>query len=138
MLDAAGELGALHAARLAREDGALDGIDVHRLRLVRAIDRYIRLATPVPARSARRHTETVGVAVDRLAIWCALAYTPGTPVTNAEIHLAETQVLDLAGGLDDLLSDITTRRCTVPTVYTLPCVNDASGIRMAAHCQRHA
>ncbi|WP_159848663.1 hypothetical protein [Nocardia sp. CY41] len=131
LLDAAGELASLHAARLTREDGALHRIDAHRLRLARAIDDYIDLVTPTAARDARRHCETVGVAVDRLANWCALAYTPGPTGTSEWIHFAETQVLRLADDLDDLLSDLTTGQCTVPTVCGLPCINDASGIQMA-------
>ncbi|MBF6388181.1 DUF4254 domain-containing protein [Nocardia farcinica] len=136
MLDAAGELGILHAARLTGGGEAVERIDLHRLRLVRAIDRYIALVTPVATPNARRHTETVGAVVDRLANWCALAYTPGITATGNEIYFAETYVGQLAGGLDDLIAGLVTGSCTVPTVYTVPILQDASGIRMATRCPR--
>ncbi|WP_280186796.1 MULTISPECIES: hypothetical protein [Nocardia] len=133
MLSAVGELASLPAAGLTREDGALHRIDAHRLRLARAIDQYIELVTPTAARDARRHTETVCMAVDRFANRCALAYTSGPTVTSAWSHFAETQVLHLADGLDDLLSDLTTGLRIVPTVCSLPCINDASGVQIAVH-----
>ncbi|WP_159005500.1 DUF4254 domain-containing protein [Nocardia farcinica] len=136
MLDAAGELGALHAARLSGGGERADQIDMHRLRLVRAIDRYIALVTPVAAPGARRHTETVGAVVDRIANWCALAYTPDIAATGSEVHFAEVHAAQLAGGLDDLVADLLTGRCTVPTVYTIPIHQDAFGIRLATRCQR--
>lgn len=61
MLDAAGELASLHAARLAHEPGALHRIDAHRLRLARPIDHYISLATA--DRGRRRESE-------HRARWC--------------------------------------------------------------------
>lgn len=132
MLDAADELAALHAIRLASEGDALGELDAQRLRLVRAIDRYITLVTPAPGESARRHTETVGAVVDRLANWCTLA----SANVEVEAEFAEAYVRQLADGLDDLIAGVTTGTCTVPQVYQLPSFTDASGLRLAIQCRR--
>lgn len=114
MLEAAGELAALHEARLgASGNGEIDG---HRGRLVMAIDRWIARVVPVPHGGAARHTETVGEVVDRLASYCVQAYSAAAGSEDERYELAML-VTDLADAYDDLIGEVGRGVRRVPTTY---------------------
>lgn len=117
MLEAAGELAALHEARLGNgKPGGTADIDGHRGRLVMAIDRWIARVAPVPHGGAARHTETVGEVVDRLAMYCAQAYAM-TPDSEEERYDLVMLVTDLADAYDDLIEEVGRGVRRVPTTY---------------------
>ncbi|MFC8531764.1 DUF4254 domain-containing protein [Nocardia sp. NPDC057227] len=114
MLEAAGELAALHEARIGA--GGTGEIDGHRGRLVLAIDRWIARVVPVPHGGAARHTETVGEVVDRLASYCAQAYAV-TADSEHERYELDMLVTDLADAYDDLITEVGRGVRRVPTTY---------------------
>ncbi|WP_194814526.1 hypothetical protein [Nocardia sp. XZ_19_385] len=67
MLDAAGELTQLHVIRERTPACEMAKVDRRRTQLVRAIDRWVTLVTPVPLDNGYVHCESVGQVVDRLA-----------------------------------------------------------------------
>ncbi|MFI9404186.1 DUF4254 domain-containing protein [Nocardia sp. NPDC052316] len=106
MLEAAGELAQLHLVRERTPATESVKIDQRRIQLVRTIDRWVTLATPVPEVAAPEHTETVGRIVDRLAgmtaqAFAALAYAP-----EAVFYDAWVQIEALADGYQDLIDDL--------------------------------
>ncbi|MEU7629074.1 DUF4254 domain-containing protein [Nocardia sp. NPDC049220] len=106
MLEVAGELAQLHQVREHTPAGRSAKLDRRRQQLVRGIDRWITLATPVPRACAPEHTETVGRVVDRLAIltsqaFVALAYAP-----EAVFYDTWIQIDELADSYQDLIDDL--------------------------------
>ncbi|MFC9662214.1 hypothetical protein ACFVJ5_18420 [Nocardia sp. NPDC127606] len=73
ILDAAGELALLHQLRERTPLSESERIDRRRAQLMRAIDRWVILAAPVPHAAADEHCETLGGLVDRLAKHCSQA-----------------------------------------------------------------
>ncbi|WP_234012131.1 DUF4254 domain-containing protein [Nocardia cyriacigeorgica] len=106
MLDAAGELTQLHEQRERTPVSALAKLDRRRGQLVRAIDRWVTLATPIPHGSARLHSETVGSIVDRMAqltvqAFVASAHAPDTVYYDAWVRLHE-----VADSYQDLIVEV--------------------------------
>ncbi|MFC9896133.1 hypothetical protein ACFVMC_20800 [Nocardia sp. NPDC127579] len=105
MLDAAGELTQLHMDRERTPVCELVQIDRRRTQLVRAIDRWMTLATPVPPPGEHWHYESVGRVVDRLAELTAQAipldHAPDSIFYDIWLRVAETAdaYQDLADGL---------------------------------------
>lgn len=103
MLVAAGELARLHAARERTPSGRTGPLDRRRIQLVRAIDRWVTLATPVPGEQIRPGEETIGRLVDRLAYQTALAYLPDDPA-----HPSSPRMVALADSYQVLLDELRT------------------------------
>lgn len=106
MLAAAGELTRLHATRERTPWGRTGPLDRRRVQLVRAIDRWVTLATPVPGeREEPADEQTIGQLVDRLAHQTVLAYLPDDPA-----YPASPRMVALADNYQALLDDLRTRR----------------------------
>lgn len=103
MLAAAGELARLHATRERTPSARTGPLDRRRVQLVRAIDRWVTLATPVPSEQARPGEETIGRLVDRLAHHTVLAYLPDDPA-----YPSSPRMIALADCYQALLDDLRT------------------------------
>src|SRR5690606_6399240 len=110
MLAAAGELARLHATRERTPSGRTGPLDRRRVQLVRAIDRWVTLATPVPGEQACPEEETVGQLVDRLAHQTVLAYLPDDPA-----HPSSPRMIALADCYQALLDELRTGTRRPPT-----------------------
>lgn len=119
MLEAVGELAALHASREQTPASKLSGIDRHRAGLMHVIDLWVVLATPVPYPAAPVHPHTMGETIDQLAhlTWythTALAHAPERVFYESLVELTELgdayQALadDLTHGIRQLPTTITT------------------------------
>jgi len=103
MLAAAGELTRLHATWERTPSTKTAPLDRRRVQLVRAIDRWVTLATPVPGGVARPHDDTIGHLVDRLAHQTVLAYLPDDPA-----HPSSPRMVALADCYQALLDELRT------------------------------
>ncbi|MEV0028009.1 hypothetical protein [Nocardia sp. NPDC050793] len=103
MLEAAGELARLHGLRERTPGYEMAELDRRRLQLVRSIDRWMTLATPVPG-GGPANTETVGGMVDRLAQLIAHACGPSTAAPEPMFHDAWPSVVELAERYQDLVA----------------------------------
>ncbi|MGW6424649.1 hypothetical protein ACWF82_18405 [Nocardia sp. NPDC055053] len=106
MLDAAGELAQLHEMRERTPLSESAPIDRRRAQLMRAIDRWVILAAPVPFAAADEHCETLGGLVDRLArhstqTFVALAGAPDSVYYDEWVRLD-----DLADSYQRLVDDL--------------------------------
>ncbi|PXX63961.1 hypothetical protein DFR70_105143 [Nocardia tenerifensis] len=108
MLEAAGELAQLHLARECTPAAESVKIDRRRTELVRVIDRWVTLATPVPEIGAPEHLETVGRLVDRLAGMTAQAFAALAFAPEAVFYDAWVRIEELADGYQDLIDDLRT------------------------------
>ncbi|WP_141717530.1 DUF4254 domain-containing protein [Nocardia altamirensis] len=106
MLEAAGELAQLHLARDRVPATEAIKLDRQRIQLVRTIDRWVTLATPVPELAAPEHTETVGRLVDRLAGMTAQAFAALAHAPEAVFYDAWVQIDELADVYQDLIDDL--------------------------------
>lgn len=129
LLNAAGQLAELHRDRLAVR--AVHGIDRHRVRLVRAIDSYVRAHTPRPLGHACAYPETIGAVVDRLAGCCTVAYATHPMISETERRCTEPVAMDLAREVAELLPAVLSGERVVPVLYVAP--RSATGI-MATRC----
>jgi len=114
MLDAAGQLARLHEIRERTPLSEAAGIDRRRLQLVRSIDRWMTLTTPVPYHEVGTFDATVGQVVDRLAervtqVCVTLAYAPDSVVDNAW-----SRVYELADAYQDLVDGLCAGTHRVP------------------------
>ncbi|MGQ4598681.1 DUF4254 domain-containing protein [Nocardia sp. R6R-6] len=105
ILQAAYELASLHEARSSAD--ASDEIDCAQARLVRDIDCWVAAEKPPEFGAAYRHTETVGMVIDRIAEFsvaahCALA--EGT--SEFQRHYAWRRLAELALAYSDLSFEI--------------------------------
>jgi hypothetical protein len=106
MLDAAGELAQLHQTRERTPANRCDELDRRRAQLVRGIDRWVTLATPIPPPAAPEHAETVGRMVDRLAMLAAQAFVALTHAPDSVCYDAWVRIDELADGYQDLVDDL--------------------------------
>ncbi|QIS07674.1 hypothetical protein F5X71_25215 [Nocardia brasiliensis] len=106
MLEAAGELAQLHLARDRTPAAESIKIDRRRIQLVRSIDRWVTLATPIPELAAVEHPETVGRLVDQLAEMTAQAITALTHAPEAVFYDAWVRIEALADGYQDLIDGL--------------------------------
>ncbi|WP_280446233.1 hypothetical protein [Nocardia brasiliensis] len=106
MLEAAGELAQLHLARERTPAAESMKIERRRIQLVRTIDRWVTLATPVPELAAVEHPETVGRLVDRLAELTAQASTALTYAPEPVFYDAWVRIEALAAGYQQLVEDL--------------------------------
>ncbi|MFI6045654.1 DUF4254 domain-containing protein [Nocardia sp. NPDC051321] len=108
MLEAAGELAQLHLVRERTPAAESVKIDRRRIQLMRTIDRWVTLGTPVPEIAAPEHTETVGRMVDRLACMTAQAFAALAFAPEAVFYDAWVQIEEMADGYQDLIDDLRT------------------------------
>ncbi|MBF6215463.1 hypothetical protein IU433_30305 [Nocardia puris] len=114
VLEAAGELAQLHALRERTPVRQAAKLERRRTQLVRAIDRWMTLVTPVPpAPCARR--ETVGGVVDRLAQLTTQAYLPLAAAPDAVFYEAWLQVVETADRYEDLVDEMRGAARRAPT-----------------------
>ncbi|MGV9333107.1 DUF4254 domain-containing protein [Nocardia sp. NPDC003726] len=106
MLEAAGELAQLHQTRERTPASRCDKLDRRRAQLVRGIDRWVTLATPIPPPAAPEHTETVGHIVDRLAVLAAQAFVALAHAPESVFYDAWVRIDELADGYQDLVDDL--------------------------------
>ncbi|WP_433656777.1 DUF4254 domain-containing protein [Nocardia sp. CA-128927] len=106
MLEAAGELAQLHLVRERTPAAESVKIDQRRVHLMRTIDRWVTLATPVPEIAAPEHSETVGRMVDRLAGMTAQAVAALAFAPEAVFYDAWVQIEEMADGYQDLIDDL--------------------------------
>ncbi|MGW5573806.1 hypothetical protein ACWEVD_21650 [Nocardia thailandica] len=110
MLTAAAELVALHRRRERGPVVAAAEVDRRRAHLVRTIDRWAVLATPVPACWAQVSRESVGSLVDRLA-----ALSEAVFAVPDEFFYAEWRRLDaLAHDYQELIEALRAGTHTLP------------------------
>ncbi|MET8774896.1 DUF4254 domain-containing protein [Nocardia sp. NPDC050713] len=114
MLEAAGELAQLHALRERTPAREVAKLDRRRDQLVRAIDRWMTLATPVPGGAAHAHSETVGRMVDRLAQLTTQACVPLAAAPDPVFYEAWVQVVELADVYQDLVDALQAGTRRVP------------------------
>ncbi|BDT96799.1 hypothetical protein IFM12275_67750 [Nocardia sputorum] len=114
MLEAAGELAQLHQTRERTPASRCDKLDRRRAQLVRGIDRWVTLATPIPPPAAPEHSETVGRMVDRLAMLAAQAFAPLTHAPDSVFYDAWIRIDELADGYQDLVDDLRTGARRLP------------------------
>ncbi|WP_429454961.1 DUF4254 domain-containing protein [Nocardia sp. GP40] len=106
VLDAASELALLHQIRECTPVSELEEIDWRRTRLVLSIDRWVRIAAPVPFEAARTHTETIGQVIDRLAQLTMQAFLALANAPDWVYYDAYVIVLDLANAYQDLVDEV--------------------------------
>ncbi|MET7767560.1 hypothetical protein [Nocardia sp. NPDC005366] len=106
MLEAAVELARLHEIRERTPLSEAAGIDRRRLQLVRSIDRWMTLTTPVPYGEVGTYDMTVGQVVDRLAervtqVCVTLAHAPESVLDSVwvRVHELADTYQDLVDGL---------------------------------------
>lgn len=127
IVEAAAELGELHAARFAARRP--HGIEAHRLRLARRVDVLVVAIAPVPNVDARLHPESVGAVVDRFASLCAIAFrAPRARVTSAEIDDARAQLGCVRADYVELIDQVSAGTCCLPNTH-LP-RDTYSGLRL--------
>ncbi|MFI9510088.1 DUF4254 domain-containing protein [Nocardia sp. NPDC052566] len=114
MLEAAGELAQLHEIRERTPVCEMDKLDRRRTQLIRAIDRWVTLATPVPRGGAGTHTETVGQLIDRLARLTAQAFVPLSQAPEPVFYDAWVRLNELADTYQDLVDDLRTGTKRLP------------------------
>ncbi|WP_068069312.1 hypothetical protein [Nocardia xishanensis] len=113
MLEAAGELAQLHVLRERTPGYEMAKLDRRRVQLIRSIDRWMTLATPVPG-GGRPNSETVGGMVDRLAQLIAQACVPLAAAPDSVFHDVWSQVVDLAERYQDLVDALQAGTREVP------------------------
>ncbi|WP_036527536.1 hypothetical protein [Nocardia sp. CNY236] len=117
MLEAAGELAALHRTREHTPAARCGPFDRRRVQLARGIDRWVTLATPVPPAVAPEHSETVGRVVDRLAMLSAQVFVGLACAPEAVFYEASIQLGELADGYQDLVDDLRVGARRLPEEY---------------------
>ncbi|QIS14466.1 DUF4254 domain-containing protein [Nocardia arthritidis] len=120
MLEAAGELAQLHEIRERTPMCEMDKLDRRRTQLIRAIDRWVTLATPVPDAAAQPHTETVGQLVDRLARLTAQAFVPLAQAPEPVFYDAWVRLVELADTYQDLVEELRVGTRRLPDGVTGP------------------
>lgn len=106
ILDAARELAQLHELRERTSLSESAPIDRRRAQLMRAIDRWVILAAPVPCAAADEHCETLGGLVDRLARHSAKALVAPAGAPDS-VHYDEwVRLDDLADSYQRLVDDL--------------------------------
>lgn len=116
ILEAAAELGELHAARFT-EPGNCNSTVV-RLRLARHIDMLVMIAAPIPRSDALLHAESVGAVIDQIAAQAAIAYqVPSARVSSSEIDDAHAHLLSLSTDYVELIDKLATGSCCLPPTH---------------------
>ncbi|MFI6045313.1 DUF4254 domain-containing protein [Nocardia sp. NPDC051321] len=118
LLDAAGELTALHQTREHTPLCELEEIDWHRSRLMCEIDDWATSMTPAPLPEARAHTHTMGQVIDQLAQATIHTYIALTAAPDRLFYDASTRLADLGNAYQDLADELAqgTRRMPEITV----------------------
>ncbi|MFI1237152.1 hypothetical protein [Nocardia salmonicida] len=106
ILDAAGELALLHQLRERTPLSESERIDRRRAQLMRAIDRWVILAAPVPPAAADEHPETLGYLVDRLAKHCFLTFVALAGAPESVFYDEWIRLDDLADSYERLIEDL--------------------------------
>ncbi|WP_336081517.1 hypothetical protein [Nocardia sp. SSK8] len=106
ILDAAGELAVLHQVRERTPASEVGAIDRRRAQLMRAIDRWVILAAPVPPAAADEHCETLGGLVDRLARHSSQAFVELACAPDAVFYDEWVRLEDLADSYQLLVDDL--------------------------------
>lgn len=105
-LAAAGELALLHQLRERTPLSESERIDRRRAQLMRAIDRWVILAAPVPSAAADEHCETLGGLVDRLAKHCSQTFGTSAGAPESVFHDEWIRLDDLADSYERLIEDL--------------------------------
>ncbi|WP_280346082.1 hypothetical protein [Nocardia neocaledoniensis] len=106
LLDAAGELAVLHQLRERTPLSESAALERRRTRLMRAIDRWVILAAPVPFAAADEHCETLGGLVDRMAGHSAQAFGALAGAPDAVYYDEWVRLDDLADSYQRLVDDL--------------------------------
>lgn len=106
ILDAAGELALLHQLREGTPLSESERIDRRRAQLMRAIDRWVILAAPVPPAAADEHCETLGGLVDRLAKHCSRTFVALAGAPESVFYDEWIRLDDLADSYERLIDDL--------------------------------
>ncbi|WP_278263883.1 DUF4254 domain-containing protein [Nocardia sp. AG03] len=106
ILDAAGELAVLHQARERTPLSEVAAIDRRRAQLMRAVDRWVILAAPVPRAGAEEHCETLGSLVDRLARHSSQTHIELASAPDAVYYDEWVRLEDLADTYQRLVDDL--------------------------------
>ncbi|MFE1591717.1 hypothetical protein [Nocardia sp. NPDC058705] len=106
ILDAAGELAVLHQLRERTPLSESERIDRRRAQLMRAIDRWVILAAPVPPDAADEHCETLGGLVDRLAQHCSQTFVALAGAPESVFYDEWIRLDDLADTYERLIDDL--------------------------------
>ncbi|MFC9871418.1 hypothetical protein [Nocardia salmonicida] len=106
ILDAAGELALLHQLRERTPLSESERIDRRRAQLMRAIDRWVILAAPVPPAAADEHCETLGYLVDRLAKHCFMTFVALAGAPESVFYDEWIRLDDLADSYERLIEDL--------------------------------
>ncbi|MFD3744934.1 hypothetical protein [Nocardia sp. NPDC058633] len=114
LLDAAGELALLHQLRERTPVSEAEHIDRRRGQLMRAIDRWVILAAPVPPAAAGEHCETLGGLVDRLAEHCTQAFVALAGAPESVFYDEWVRLDDLADSYERLIDDLWSGVCSLP------------------------
>jgi hypothetical protein len=132
ILQAADELASLHEARWGAPADAVGEIDRARAGLVRDIDRWVTLEKPPESGAAYRHTETVGMVIDRIAEFFIDAQaTSGADTTEPQRHYAWQRLSELVLAYSDLSFEISAGIRRLPD-FTYPAVEEHSSERRPA------
>ncbi|MFD6221599.1 hypothetical protein [Nocardia asteroides] len=114
-LDAAGELALLHESRERTPLSELGSLDRRRAQLMRAIDRWVILAAPVPFAAADEHCETLGGLVDRLAGLCVQVFVVLAGAPDPVYYDEWVRLDELADTYQRLVDDLSAGIRTLPT-----------------------
>ncbi|WP_239476671.1 hypothetical protein [Nocardia arizonensis] len=114
MLDAAGELAQLHEIRERAPRFDVAKLDRRRTQLVRAVDRWITLVTPVPYDQVGTYDQTVGRIVDRLAELVSRTHRPVVHPRDTPTDEAWSRVSAVADSYQDLVDGLRAGTCRVP------------------------
>ncbi|WP_410869859.1 hypothetical protein [Nocardia sp. A7] len=115
ILDAAGELALLHQLRERTPLSESERIDRRRAQLMRAIDRWVILAAPIPPAAADEHCETLGGLVDRLAKHCSQTFVALADAPESVFYDEWIRLDDLAESYDRLIEDLWSGVCSLPS-----------------------
>ncbi|MFI6998289.1 DUF4254 domain-containing protein [Nocardia sp. NPDC050175] len=119
LLEAAGELTALHQTREHTPLCALEEANWHRARLMCDIDEWVTLVTPIPFPSARVHTHTMGQVIDRLAQATVQTYIALAAAPDALFYEASVQLAELGDAYQDLADELKQETRRLPGI-TIP------------------
>ncbi|NKX89406.1 DUF4254 domain-containing protein [Nocardia coubleae] len=116
VLHAAAELAVLHQVRDRTPAFEAPGLDRRRAQLMRAIDRWVILAAPLPSATAAEHCETLGMLVDRLAAHSARLFVSMADATDAQFYDEWARLDDLAESYQRLIDDLWAGSRCLPSV----------------------
>ncbi|KAF0847821.1 DUF4254 domain-containing protein [Nocardia caishijiensis] len=116
VLHAAAELAVLHQVRDRTPAFEAVGIDRRRAQLMRAIDRWVILAAPLPSVIAAEHCETLGMLVDRLAAHSVRLFVTLVDAPDAEFYDEWVRLDALAESYQCLIDELWAGSRCLPVV----------------------